>query len=331
MDPVRNPYAPGAGQRPPELAGRDRELTQFEVTLERVAAGRPGALDGALRAARRRQDGTAQRAARAGGEAGLGHRQVRGAARPVAAAAAGAGRARRRPRGRPPAPRPRAGRRRRRGAQVLRAAHAAAGPQGRAVAAAGRRTRHEGPRRLRRPGARPHRAVHRRRRPGPRPRRRHRRSSSTRCRTSPPTSSPRCAAPATRSASRARRSWWSARACRTCRSRWRPASPTPSDSSGTSSSTGCRGRWPTGHCWCRPARRTSTTPRTRSTSSTRSPTATPTSCRPTARSPGTPRWPARSRSPTCRWPRRRRRGSSRSGSSGRATTGRRRRSGSTCG
>ena len=41
MDPIRNPYAPGAGQRPPELAGRDRELNQFEVTLERVAAGRP--------------------------------------------------------------------------------------------------------------------------------------------------------------------------------------------------------------------------------------------------------------------------------------------------
>ena len=41
MDPVRNPYAPGAGQRPPELARRDRELQQFEVTLERVAAGRP--------------------------------------------------------------------------------------------------------------------------------------------------------------------------------------------------------------------------------------------------------------------------------------------------
>ena len=38
---MRNPYAPGAGQRPPELAGRDRELAQFEVTLERVAAGRP--------------------------------------------------------------------------------------------------------------------------------------------------------------------------------------------------------------------------------------------------------------------------------------------------
>src|SRR5439155_22194047 len=41
MDPIRNPYAPGAGQRPPELAGRDRELQMFEVVLERVARGRP--------------------------------------------------------------------------------------------------------------------------------------------------------------------------------------------------------------------------------------------------------------------------------------------------
>jgi hypothetical protein len=41
MDPVRNPYAPGAGQRPPELAGRDRELADFDVVLERVARGRP--------------------------------------------------------------------------------------------------------------------------------------------------------------------------------------------------------------------------------------------------------------------------------------------------
>jgi hypothetical protein len=40
MDPVRNPYAPGAGQRPPELAGRDAELTAFDVVLERVAHGR---------------------------------------------------------------------------------------------------------------------------------------------------------------------------------------------------------------------------------------------------------------------------------------------------
>src|SRR3954451_12104467 len=41
MDPVRNPYAPGAGQRPPELAGRDAELAAFEVLLERVVRGRP--------------------------------------------------------------------------------------------------------------------------------------------------------------------------------------------------------------------------------------------------------------------------------------------------
>ncbi|MBA2390013.1 MAG: AAA family ATPase [Geodermatophilaceae bacterium] len=41
MDPVRNPYAPGAGQRPPELAGRDAELAQFDVVLERIARGRP--------------------------------------------------------------------------------------------------------------------------------------------------------------------------------------------------------------------------------------------------------------------------------------------------
>lgn len=41
MDPVLNPYAPGAGQRPPELAGRDAELAAFEVVLERVARGRP--------------------------------------------------------------------------------------------------------------------------------------------------------------------------------------------------------------------------------------------------------------------------------------------------
>jgi hypothetical protein len=41
VDPVRNPYAPGAGQRPPELAGRDGELSAFDVVLERIAHGRP--------------------------------------------------------------------------------------------------------------------------------------------------------------------------------------------------------------------------------------------------------------------------------------------------
>jgi len=41
VDPIRNPYAPGAGQRPPELAGRDVELKAFDVVLERVSRGRP--------------------------------------------------------------------------------------------------------------------------------------------------------------------------------------------------------------------------------------------------------------------------------------------------
>jgi hypothetical protein len=41
VDPVRNPYAPGAGQRPPELAGRDEQLRAFDVVLERVARQRP--------------------------------------------------------------------------------------------------------------------------------------------------------------------------------------------------------------------------------------------------------------------------------------------------
>jgi DNA polymerase III delta prime subunit len=41
VDPIRNPYAPGAGQRPPELAGRDEQLRAFDVVLERVSHGRP--------------------------------------------------------------------------------------------------------------------------------------------------------------------------------------------------------------------------------------------------------------------------------------------------
>jgi DNA polymerase III delta prime subunit len=41
VDPIRNPYAPGAGQRPPELAGRDQELGGFDVVLERVSRARP--------------------------------------------------------------------------------------------------------------------------------------------------------------------------------------------------------------------------------------------------------------------------------------------------
>lgn len=41
MDPVRNPYTPGAGSRPPALAGRDTELAAFRVLLERLRHGRP--------------------------------------------------------------------------------------------------------------------------------------------------------------------------------------------------------------------------------------------------------------------------------------------------
>ena len=41
MDPVRNPYTPGAGTPPPELAGRDELREQVRITLERVRLGRP--------------------------------------------------------------------------------------------------------------------------------------------------------------------------------------------------------------------------------------------------------------------------------------------------
>lgn len=41
MDEVRNPYAPGAGTPPPELAGREREQRIFSVLLRRMTAGRP--------------------------------------------------------------------------------------------------------------------------------------------------------------------------------------------------------------------------------------------------------------------------------------------------
>ena len=41
MDAVTNPYAPGAGTQPPELAGRDEVLERTRVTLARVQRGRP--------------------------------------------------------------------------------------------------------------------------------------------------------------------------------------------------------------------------------------------------------------------------------------------------
>lgn len=36
MDPVRNPFAPGAGSQPPELAGRDEIISDADVALQRV-------------------------------------------------------------------------------------------------------------------------------------------------------------------------------------------------------------------------------------------------------------------------------------------------------
>jgi hypothetical protein len=41
MDRVQNPYAPGAGTRPPELAGRDELRETIRIAVERVRAGRP--------------------------------------------------------------------------------------------------------------------------------------------------------------------------------------------------------------------------------------------------------------------------------------------------
>ncbi|WP_037317710.1 ATP-binding protein [Ruegeria halocynthiae] len=40
MDPVRNPFAPGAGSKPPELAGRDAIIDDATIALKRVMIGR---------------------------------------------------------------------------------------------------------------------------------------------------------------------------------------------------------------------------------------------------------------------------------------------------
>ena len=41
MDPIRNPYAPGAGTPPPELAGRDEFRERVRISLARIKARRP--------------------------------------------------------------------------------------------------------------------------------------------------------------------------------------------------------------------------------------------------------------------------------------------------
>src|SRR5947208_3538241 len=40
MNPISNPFAPGAGTQPPELAGRDEILTKAAIVLGRIKAGR---------------------------------------------------------------------------------------------------------------------------------------------------------------------------------------------------------------------------------------------------------------------------------------------------
>lgn len=41
MDPIRNPFAPGAGTPPPELAGRDELRATLQISLQRTRLGRP--------------------------------------------------------------------------------------------------------------------------------------------------------------------------------------------------------------------------------------------------------------------------------------------------
>lgn len=39
MNPIRNPYSPGAGNKPPELAGRENVIEQADLMFERMRAG----------------------------------------------------------------------------------------------------------------------------------------------------------------------------------------------------------------------------------------------------------------------------------------------------
>ncbi len=41
MDAVRNPFAPGAGSRPPELAGREAILQDAQIAIQRALLGKP--------------------------------------------------------------------------------------------------------------------------------------------------------------------------------------------------------------------------------------------------------------------------------------------------
>ncbi|NCU10891.1 MAG: ATP-binding protein [Sphingomonadaceae bacterium] len=41
MDPIRNPFAPGAGSQPPELSGRQEIIAAADTALQRILLGRP--------------------------------------------------------------------------------------------------------------------------------------------------------------------------------------------------------------------------------------------------------------------------------------------------
>jgi hypothetical protein len=41
MDPIKNPFSPGAGSPPPELVGRDPLLDQARILLGRVKQKKP--------------------------------------------------------------------------------------------------------------------------------------------------------------------------------------------------------------------------------------------------------------------------------------------------
>ena len=59
MDPIQNPFAPGAGTRPPELAGRDDVLEAARIALGRTRIGRASKSTLMVGLRGRRQDGAA--------------------------------------------------------------------------------------------------------------------------------------------------------------------------------------------------------------------------------------------------------------------------------
>ena len=206
MDPVRNPYAPGAGQRPPELAGRDTELSAFDVVLERIAHGRPErslvltGLRGVGKTVLLNQLRSAA-ISRGWGTGKIEARPEQSLRRPVSSALHMALREL--------GPRHRDQESIDEVLGVLKAfalRETPADAEGaRPLAAGHRRARRDRPGRLRRHGDRPRRAAQRRRRAWPPTSAAASRCSSTRCRTCSPTTSPRSAPPATSCRSRARR------------------------------------------------------------------------------------------------------------------------------